>query len=158
MQEMKQLTWKLVLPLTIISFATFTKWWYVDILDGADEILTGFPLPYKCPCLHTSLCLQIFVSGLIINILTYFAFWLTLIFLLNQFVIKIKLKKAMTIILISLSGLLLAIMIFFGCLSDNVYSWNRNFEIKILETGYKFIWDDQSRPDYYEFHPEKEKE
>ena len=27
-EAMKQLTWKLVLPLTVIFFGTLTKWWY----------------------------------------------------------------------------------------------------------------------------------
>jgi hypothetical protein len=155
---MKQLTWKLVLPLTIISFSTFTKWWYVDIIDGTDELLTGLPLPYMCPCWHTSLCLQIFISALIIDVLTYFSFWLTLTFLVNKFLIKIRLNRTLTIILVSLSGILLTGMIFIGSLSDNIYTWNRDFKIKKLETGYKFIWDEKYRPGYYEYHPEMKKE
>ncbi|WP_234859378.1 hypothetical protein [Aquimarina aquimarini] len=45
---MKKLIWKFILPITIISFTLFTKWWHVLVLDGPDEILTGFPFPYKC--------------------------------------------------------------------------------------------------------------
>ncbi len=145
---MKHLIWKLVLPMTIISFVIFTKWYYVEVVDGAYEILTGFPVPYMCPCWHTSLCLQIFVSGLLIDILTYLAFWLTITFILNKFVVRIKLNKTVTLILLSLSGLLFAGMIFMGSLSDNIYTWNREFEIKKLETGYKFIWEKQPLPDY----------
>ena len=155
---MKNLTWKLVLPLTIISFVVFTKWWYVDVVDWTDEILTGFPVPYMCPGWHTSLSLQIFVSGLIIDLLTYFAFWLILIFLINNFLIKIRLNKVLTIILLSFSGLLSAGMILIGINSDNVYMYRRDFDVKILETGYKFIWQNQTRPDYYKYHPEMKRE
>ncbi|HOY38863.1 MAG: hypothetical protein KBB11_04470 [Bacteroidales bacterium] len=155
---MKQLIWKLVLPLTIISFLTVTKWWYVDIWGGTDEILTGFPLPFMCRCWHTSLCLQIFVSALIIDVLTYFSFWLTLTFLVNKFLIKIRLNKTLTIILLSLSGILLVGAIFIGSLSDNIYTWNRNFKFIKLDTGYKFIWDEKYPPDYHEYHPEMKKE
>jgi hypothetical protein len=135
----------------------FTKWWYVEI-DGFDEILTGFPLPYKCPCWHTSMCLQIFVSALIIDVLTYFTFWLTLTFLVNQYILKIRLSKVLTITLVSISGILLTGMIFIGSLSDNIYTWNRDFEIRKLETGYKFIWNEKYRPDYNEYYPEMKKE
>ena len=141
---MKQLTLKLVLPLTIISFVVFTKWWYVAI-DGFDEILIGFPLPYICPCWHTSLCSQIFVSGLLIDLLTYFTFWLILTFAINQFVEKIKLNKAISISLLSLSGLFAVCMILIGSLSDNIYTWDMEFEINELETGYKFIWEEKIR-------------
>tara|TARA_B100000963_G_C22285343_1_gene519006 strand:- start:119 stop:583 length:465 start_codon:yes stop_codon:yes gene_type:complete len=154
---MKTLTWKLVAPLTIISFVICTKWWYVSV-DGFDEILTGFPLPYICPCWHTSMCSQIFVSGLIIDLLTYFSFWLILIFLINQFVATIRLKKIMTIILLSLSGLLSLGLILIGSLSDNIYSWKMEFEIEKMETGYKFIWEEQKRPEFYKYHPEMKKE
>jgi hypothetical protein len=155
---MKQLTWKLVLPLTIISFVIFTKWWYVIVVDGPDEILTGFPVPYMCPGWHTSLSLQIFVSGLIIDLLTYFTSWLILTFIVHQFVIKIRLNKTLTIILLTVAGLLTAGMILIGSNPDNIYTYERDFEIEKLESGYKFIWENQTRPDYYKYHPEIRKE
>lgn len=151
---MKQLTWKLVLPLTIISFVIFTKWWYVDIVDGPDEILTGFPVPYMCPGWHTSLSFQIFVSGFIIDLLTYLTFWFFITFIVHRLIIKIRLNKILMIILLSISGLFAIGIILIGSNSDNIYTFKREFEIKKLESGYKFIWENQSRPDYYKYHPE----
>ncbi len=135
--------WKLVLPLTIISFVIFTKWWYVEVVDGPPEILTGFPLPYMCPGWHTSLSLQIFVSGLIIDFLSYFAFWSILTLIVNRFIIEIKLNKILTIFLLTVAGLLSVGMIFIGSNPDNIYTINRDFEIEILDSGYKFIWENQ---------------
>ena len=152
---MKQLTWKLVLPLTIISLFTFTKWWYVDMANGT-KILSGFPLPCMCPGGHSSLSLQIFISEFIVNILTYFAFWFSLIFMINRFLTEIRPYKAITVILLSVSGFMLLPFILFS--SNNIYTLKRNFDIEIMETGYKFIWEEQTKPDYYKYHPEKIKE
>ncbi len=32
--------------LTIIYFFLITKWWYVLVIDGTDEIMYGFPFHY----------------------------------------------------------------------------------------------------------------
>src|SRR5687767_13401046 len=141
---MKQLTWKLVLPLTIISFVFFTKWWHVVIFNESHEILTGFPLPYKCPGWHTSLSLQIFVSALIIDILAYFGFWFILFFAINQFIKKINPGRILTIILLSTAGLLVGGMILVGSNPDNVYTFKREFEIEMVDSGYEIIWQKKS--------------
>ncbi len=93
---MKKLAWKLVLPLTIISFVVFTKWWIVDVVDGPQETLIGFPFPYNCPGWHTSLSLQIFVWPLMIDLLVYYTFWLVLIFVINRYVREIRPSKSVT--------------------------------------------------------------
>jgi len=153
---MKQLTWKLILPLTIISFTIFTKWWYVEIDDEHHEVLTGFPLPYMCPGWHTSLSLQIFLSALTIDFLTYFAFWGTLTFITHKFIREVRLTKTVTIVLLSLSGLLTVGLILIGSNPDNIYTLNRGFEIGVLDSGYEFIWENPVRPDSYNYHPEVE--
>src|SRR5678815_3945633 len=105
---MKSLTLKIVVPLTIISFATFTKWWYTLPVDAPDTMFTGFPFPFVCDGWHTSLSLQIFVTEFIADLLTYFLFWFIVIFSVNRFVIKFKIHKAITIGLWTLSGLIIA--------------------------------------------------
>ena len=139
---MKQLIWKFVLPLTIISFLLFTKWWYVETADGFTRILNGFPLPASCPGLHTSLSLQIFVLNLSVNVLSYFAFWFTLTYVINRFVKKIKIHKALSFILLLLAGIILTGLIFIAANPDNIYSFKRKFDIEIIETGFKFVWED----------------
>jgi hypothetical protein len=39
----------------------------------------------------------------------------------------------------------LVLMILVGMLSDNIYTRERDFKIEIKESGYKFIWDNQTR-------------
>ncbi|MEM6768710.1 MAG: hypothetical protein AAF655_27470, partial [Bacteroidota bacterium] len=61
---MKQLIWRLVIPLTIISFFLVTKWWFVAVEDAPDSWMYGFPFPYLCEGWHTSLSLQVFLKEL----------------------------------------------------------------------------------------------
>lgn len=153
---MKELTWKLVLPLTIISFTVFTKWWYVVVSDGSDEVLTGFPVPYMCPGWHTSMSLQIFVSPLLIDLGTYFAFWWVLVFIISRFV-EMNIRKYLVIVMLLGSGLLSAVMILFATNPDNIYTFQRKFEMEVINTGYEFIWQSSGRGDYEQYRPHSKK-
>jgi len=144
------------IPLTIISFAVFTKWWYVLPVDGTDDIMFGFPLIYKYPCC-SSMQFMIILKHLIIDILVYFAFWFAIVFNINKFLFKINVPKIITIPLWIISIFNLLLMGFDYHISGK-YEWTERDFIKgkeIMETGYKFIWEEVERPDYYKYHPEK---
>ncbi|MBP0613959.1 hypothetical protein J8J42_13040 [Chryseobacterium sp. cx-311] len=151
---MKQLTLKLVIPLTVISFATFTKWWYVLPVDAPDTMFSGFPLPFVCEGWHTSLSLQIFVTEFTIDLLTYFLFWLALVFCIDRFLTKIIPHKILTITLWTLTGLVIIGSGLIASNPDNIFYVKRPFDMETMETGYKFIWQYTERPDYYKYHPE----
>jgi hypothetical protein len=136
---MKQLTWKLVIPLTIISFGTITRWWYVKV-DDYNETLTGFPFPFVCPGWHTSLSLQIFVLELVADVLVYFAFWFSLTFITTRTIKSIHISKTSTVVLLAISGLFMIAFILFAINPDNIYFPTRPFDIEIKETGYRFLW------------------
>ena len=136
---MKQLTWKLVLPLTIISFVMFTKWWYVEI-DDYRETLTGFPFPFVCPGWHTSMSLQIFVFELIVDVLVYFAFWFSVILIATKTLKSFQVHKALTIILLTTAGLFTGVLILLATNPDHVYTTTRPFDIKVKDTGYRPLW------------------
>ncbi len=144
---MKKLIWKIVLPLTLILISTITMWRYVLIVDGVDEILTGFPLPYICPGWHTSLSYQIFISEFIIDFFIYFAFSFLIVFLVNRFIWKIRTNKKIVIALYIISGFLIADPIFLLGLNDHVYKLKSDFDTKTLETGFKFWHGSVERPD-----------
>ena len=152
---MKQLILKIVIPLTIISFATYTKWWYVLVVDGTDEILTGFPLPFVCRGWHTSGSLQIFMAEFLIDLLIYFLTWLSIIFCISRLLVKFNASKVLTILFYSLAALIVLATSFIASNSNNLFYLKRNFDIEIMETGYKFSWQDIERPDYYKYHPER---
>lgn len=150
--NMKQLIWQLVIPLTIFFFVGITKWWYVVVVDGWDIMMTGFPLPYSSSCFHTSLCLQIFVFELIIDLLFYFTVWFLLIFLFNKFIKQITLPRGITIALLSISGILVAGMLFIGFLPDNILMLKKDFEYEVLDSGID-VWQTRERPELNDYRP-----
>jgi len=144
---MRKLIWQLALPLTVISFEMFTKWWFVLVEDGPDEILTGFPLPYFCSGWHTSLSVQFFVTELIVDFFTYFTFWFLMIFLINKYIYKFKPHKIRTRILLISSSLILALNILIASNPDNSFTVKRDFKTQVLETGFKYTKQIIERPE-----------
>lgn len=137
---MKQLIWKLVLPLTIISFATFTKWWYVLPVDAPDTMMTGFPLPFVCPGWHTSMSLQIFLTEFTIDIFVFFVFWFLTTYFIDRYLKKLKVNRILTILLVSASGLIVTGTVLIASNSDNIFETKRPWDMEVMTTGYKFIW------------------
>lgn len=148
---MKSLTWKLVVPVTVISFCFFTKGWYVLPVDAPDSIMTGFPFPYTCTGWHTSMSLQFFVLELIADVAFYFMVWFVLVYCINRFLIQIKLHNSLTVILISVTAILFSVFVFMASMPENVFKIKRDFDFEILETDYVFIWEEISRPDHFDF-------
>lgn len=150
---MRPLIWKLVLPLTVISFAIFTKWWYVLPVDAPDTLMSGFPLPFVCPGWHTSLSLQIFVGEWIIDFGVYFLFWFLLIYGIDRFLIRVQLPKLVTIGLLSIAGLVLVGTTLIASIHEKLWYTKRPFEMQVMTTGYKFIWQELERPDFKQYDP-----
>jgi hypothetical protein len=154
---MKKLIWKLVIPLTVLSFILFTKWWYTLPRDAPDTIFYGFPLPYVCDGWHTSLSLQFFCAPFLIDAICYFLFWFIIIFCIHRYCIRIIIPKTITALLLSFMCLSLGFSVFVISNKDNLFYWKKNFDMEIMTTGYKFLWQQQERSDYYKYHPEKKK-
>jgi hypothetical protein len=145
---MKQLTFKLILPLTVISLAIFTKWWYVLPVDAPDTMLSGFPFPFVGAGWHTSMSLQIFVTEFIADLLTYFLFWFIVVFSVNRFWKKIYMNKVVTIVLWVSAGIVISGASFIASNPDNLFYVKRPFDVEVMESGYKFMWQRTERPDY----------
>ncbi|TLX72841.1 hypothetical protein E9993_17015 [Labilibacter sediminis] len=137
---MKNLIWKLVLPMTIISIVTLTKWWYVLPVDAPETLMKGFPLPFVCPGWHTSLSLQIFITDFLIDIFVFFMFWFVVVFCIDRFLTKIIIHKIMTVMLLTITGLITAGTIIVATNQDNIFYTIKPWRMDVLETGYKFIW------------------
>ncbi len=152
---MKQLSWKLVLPLTVISFALFTKWWYVLPVDAPDTMMAGFPLVCLSDGWHTSMSLQIFVFEFIVDLLVYFLFWFELIFLIDRYLFKLKVPNLLTIPLQALTGLIIISSMIVASMPEHIYKVKRDFDMEVMVTGYKFIWQHQERPDFAQYDPRK---
>ena len=147
---MKYLIFRLIIPLTIISFALFTKWWYALPIDAPDTMFTGFPWPYTCPGWHTSGSKQIFILEFIADFFIYFIFWIILIFLTNRY-IKIKLFKFIPISLWVVSIVFISFGLLFYTDKNNIFYFKRPFEIEVLDSGFKFTLQNMERPDYNDY-------
>lgn len=138
---MKQLIWKVVLPLTIISFFFWTKWWYVSVDDAPNILMFGFPLIYLGEGWHTSMSLQIFIIEFFIDFFVYFLFWMLIVFCVNNYLIKIKLPKLITVLLISISVLIVLFSLWIASMPEHIYKLKRDFEIdKIIDSGNSFLY------------------
>jgi hypothetical protein len=82
---MKKNIIRLILPVTLILFTLFTKWWYV-FPDGPPVMAYGFPLIYKCPGFHTSLSMQYFVLEMIADLLFYFLICFILFIIIRKWI------------------------------------------------------------------------
>lgn len=151
---MKQLTIKIVIPLTIISFLTFTKWWFTLPVDSPDTMFSGFPLPFVCDGWHTSMSLYFFITELIIDLMVYFTFWFGVIFCIDHFLTKIRPHKILVIILYFLALPHLAVATLIICLPENNFYFKRDFDMEIMETGYKFYLQSTEQPDYEKYRQE----
>jgi len=152
---LKQLTWRLIFPLTIISFGTITKWWYVLPVDAPDTMMAGFPLAFVSDGWHTSMSLQIFVLEFAVDCIIYFLFWFVLIFFVDRYFTKIKIPKLWTGILWTFSILIFAIAIWIASFPEQIIQTKRNWDMQVLETGYKLTWTNQNRPDFSKYDSSK---
>lgn len=151
---MKKLIWKLIIPTSLISFMIFTKWWYVLPIDAPDTMMGGFPLIWVSDGWHTSMSLQIFVLEFIIDFLTFFLFWFLMFFLIHKYIRKVHPDKYITIPIWSISGFIIIGAIFVGSMPEHMYLFKRENEVKVLDTGYKFIWQNPKRPDLSDYNYE----
>ncbi|RDI05459.1 hypothetical protein [Flavobacterium sp. AG291] len=153
---MKQLILKLTLPLTLISFAGFTKWWYVLVVDAPDYVMYGFPFIYSCPAFHTSMAYQFFIMEFFADILCYFSFWFLIIYAISK-KFPLRIKKAVSITLWIIAALIITPPLGLHLLlGEDVYYFKRNFDIEVLETGVAPIhsWKYMPRPYHKKYNPE----
>ena len=145
MNPIGKLLFTLVLPLTIILFGTITKWRYVSVEVGTYDFLYGFPLTFICSGWHTSMALQIFILELIFDFLFYFIFCFSIITLTDKFIKPIVLKN---FIIFGLYGVATLMLLLYGIVfsnPDNIFELNRDFNYKEIQTGYKFVWQQDKR-------------
>ena len=154
-RALKQFAWHIILPLTIISFATFTKWWYVLPDDAPDTMMAGFPLAFVSDGWHTSMSLQIFLFEFIVDFLIYFLFWFLLIFIIDRYLTQIKVSKILRMLLWTLSALIFTVAIIIASMPDQIIKVKRDWDMQIMTTGYKLTWKNQERPDFNKYAPRK---
>jgi hypothetical protein len=137
---MKELIKKLILPITIISFALVTKWWYVLPTDARETFFWGFPFAFVGEGWHTSGSLQFFILEWLADLCIFFLFWLGIFYVLNQVAECIMPPKWIIRALWTLSLLvILGYGVVIAC-SYPIFKLKRDWDWEVIGSGYKFIW------------------
>lgn len=148
----KKIFLSFIFPLTIIIFILFTKWWIVDVVDGTDGIMYGFPLIYKSPTFASSMAEEYFITELIIDFVVYLVIITAIIYSINKFIYKFKFRKIISIFLIVSSIILISLEMFLAIWPDNMISLKRDYEIKVKETGLKFYFGSSESSNFDNYH------
>ncbi|WP_026726534.1 hypothetical protein [Flavobacterium sasangense] len=148
----KKIFLSFIFPLSVIIFILFTKWWIVDVVDGTDGIMYGFPFIYKSPTFASSMAEEYFITELIIDFTVYLGIITAIIYTINRFIYKFKFRKIVFVFLIVSSFLLVSLELFLALWPDNMISLKRDYEIKIKETGLKFYFDSSERNNFDNYH------
>ena len=137
---MKQLSWKLVLPMAILSMAMFSKWWYTLPVDAPQTFMRGFPLPYVATGWHTSMSMQIFLGPLLIDFLVYFGAWFLIVLGIKFLRPGLRVHMGFFIPLLVLAGLVCAGTAYLYSFPEHLFYLQREFEMEVIESGYSWFW------------------
>jgi hypothetical protein len=151
----KQLTWRLMLPLTIISFGTLTKWWYVLPVEAPDTMMAGFPLAFVGDGWFTSMSIQLFLIELCADFIIYFLLWFVIVLLTKRVWAQLTISKILTRVFWTLAILTISFWTFILTISEKHIKLKRDWDMQVLVTGYKFTWTNMSRPDFSKYDPNK---
>ena len=148
----RKLSLALVFPLTIIVFLLFSKWWIVDVVDGTDGIMYGFPFIYKAPAFYTSVAQEYFILELFADILIYFGVINGIIYLIDKFLITITIRKVVSVILFIVALLLISLELLFAFMPENKFSLKRDYGIEIKQTGFEYPFNIRDRKEFDNYH------
>lgn len=149
----KRLIFQRVLPMTVLLFTLVSKWWIVDVVDGTDGIMYGFPLIYRAPAFYTSGAIEYFILELIADLSIYFTLLLAIVYLINKFLIPIRIKKIVSIGLFFVSALLISFELFLACSTENKFSLFRDYDLEIKKTGIEYPLNENATKEFEDYHP-----
>lgn len=133
-------------------FLLFGKWWIVNVIDGTDGIMYGFPLIYKAPAFYTSMAEEYFIAELIVDFLIYFGSIFGIIYLINKNLFEIKIRKPIAVFLCIIALILFSLELFLAAMPENKFSLKRDFDIVIKQTGFEFPLNDNDRKEFDNYH------
>lgn len=144
---MRVLLWQLIVPITIILFVSFSKWWLVLPVDAPDTMMKGFPLPYEAEAWHTSLAKQFFMMEFTLDVLFYFAAIALIVYAVH------KLTQLRTVHWVVWVPLQLAAMVCSLTLTiqfsmpNSLYYIKKDFGYEVVSSGWYLTWKGIERPD-----------
>ena len=148
----RKLIINLVLPVTLIIFILFTKWWIVNVVDGTDGIMYGFPFIYKAPAFYTSMAQEYFILELIADLIIYFVVIFGMVYLINKFLFAITIRRVLSVILFVVASLLISLELLIAFMPENKFSLKRKDDIEIKQTGFKFPLNNSDEMEFDNYH------
>ena len=143
---MKKIIWQLVIPITVIIFASIDRWTYALVIDAPSTVLNGFPFISSAEAWHTSMATQIFIFEFLSNLFIFF----TVIFLIIYSAYRVfKMTQVNKWIYIPLWVFTIPLIILapVGVLMfDDIIFTHRDFKIEILDQKYYLSWTGYKRP------------
>lgn len=144
----RKLIINLIFPLTIIIFILFTKWWIVDVVDGTEGIMYGFPFIYKAPTFYTSMAEEFFIAELTADIVIYFGIITGIIYSINRFIFEIKIRKTVYSTLFIFAGILVVLQLLIAFMPENKFSFKRDYDIIIKQTNFDYPFNSNDRKEF----------
>ncbi len=140
----------ILIPVTIISFSVFTKWWFTVPVDAPDTMYWGFPFAFVGEGWHTSMSIQFFVMELIADLIFYFLFWYVCFRLLRKKLYNLG-NKILQSITWTLAAIITIVAILIVIISNPVIHVKRTYEWQLISSGYQFIWQAKPRPELNQY-------
>lgn len=95
------------------------------------------------------------IRNYLIDFIVYFVFWSVVVIVIDKLIFKIKITKPIVIT----TWVLIGIYFISSILSIyhlGKFEWKPDLKRgEVMETGYRFIFQEIERPDYYKYHPVK---
>ena len=140
----------ILIPVTIISFSVFTKWWFTVPVDAPDTMYWGFPFAFVGEGWHTSMSVQFFVMELIADLIFYFLFWYMGYRLFRKKLHNIR-NKILQSITWTLAAIITIVAILIVIISNPVIHVKRTYEWQLISSGHQFIWQAKPRPELNQY-------
>ena len=140
---------RFALPLTIVSFGVFSKWWYGIAFDAKDVYMNGFPLIHKSEGFHTSMSTQYFMIEMLVNLLVYFSCCLLVMMVINRFW-KIAIPAKVSKLFWVGFSIYFITFLYLSKELDNRFLLKRPFEVKVLDSGFTIFQSNSKDREKYQ--------
>lgn len=144
---MRKIIWQLVIPLTIIIFASIDKWTYALVVDAPDTILNGFPFISSAEAWYTSMATQIFILEFSCNFLIFFTSVFLIVYLISKIFKITQIHKWIYIPLWVFTTPIIILAPLGVLMFDDIILTHRDFKIQILDQNFFSSWTGHKRPE-----------
>lgn len=135
-----------------------TKWWYALPVDGPDKMYWGFPFAFMGEGFHTSMSYQFFIAEFLADFAFYFLVCALLYWVAKKGLPTLRFPSIIPHIIRSLALLLTLGFSLYVSTSNPVFRIKREYDWRLMTSGYVFLWQSTPRPDIMKYHPSIKKQ